>query len=223
MTIRKTSPETAAAIEEALKSDTVISQFVTEGTALLKETNRPNIITLEQFAPFVPLFNVDPTKYIPHSGPGSGRPNQYTRDLNDLYRRWRFELGINQYEVTYVVKSAEDRTIVYYLDRQLTRLRSDSYEGESSRGDVPSNVPRGGPTTKEDLVIDASYKDLVLANSTPDQTQRIGQLKMESAVIARHFAERNQTPSLRPDVLKDGDTDGPDASDDDLGITLDDE
>jgi len=184
-------------IEKAISSDTWVSQFAKEGKELLDRTNRPNVITAEQFAPYLPIFNMDKERY------GFDKDPDYTAHIHRLYNSFLHDLGINLYEVTYVIKSREDETVVAFLNRRFTRIKTDHVEGASSRENIPSVVASNAGQTRDNLVLEASVRDLVLANSTPEQKKYFLRTKMESAVFEKNFVENNMTPEKRPSLNSD--------------------
>lgn len=222
--VDKVSAETSAAvtasIRESLKDNTAVSRFAELGKKLLEETNRPNVITEEQFAPYMPLFNPEKDKFPDKDAPH----NEYTLYLKKLFQSWRVDLGINLYEVTYVIESKENPVVLRFIDRTFTRLHSDAGVVNSSRANVPASVPRNAVASREDLIVDASFNDMVNANNTPEQVARISRLQMESSIISKNFTERNMSPQEREALLANtASVETTSNGDDNLGITLDDD
>jgi hypothetical protein len=205
------------AIKEKISKDHFVSQFTEMGKALLEETNKPNIITLEQFEPFIPMFNMDKDKYA--------TDKDYRAQMNRLYNIYVKGLGINIYEPTIVVMSKDDPRECYYLDRIFTRVKSDVVDDDSQRSKVPSVVSRAALITREDLLLEASMLDIVKANTSPDQKAFFAKVKVDSALIQKRFVENNLNPDKRAELTKDTDSISPIGETSVSGITfeLDDE
>ena len=90
----------ADAFREKLKDDHVVSTFARLGAELLKEDENPNVITLDQFEPYISLFQVDQEKLK--------TDKEYERHLRKLTEQYRINLGINFYQPTIVILSKED-------------------------------------------------------------------------------------------------------------------
>lgn len=205
------------AIKEKIAKDHFVSQLVEMGKVLLEETNKPNIITLEQFEPFIPMFNMDRDKYA--------TDKEYQAQMNRLYNIYVKGLGINIYEPTIVIMSKDDPRECYYLDRIFTRVKSDVVEEDSQRSKVPSAVSRAAPVTRDDLLLEASMLDIVKANTSPDQKAFFAKVKVDSALIQKRFVENNLNPEKRAELIKDTDTISPIGETSGSGMTfeLDDE
>lgn len=181
------------------KNSAAVRQLVEQGALLLAETNRPNIITLAQFEPFIPLFKMDKNRYAKDRG--------YELEMNRLYNRWKRELEINLYEITIVIKSKEDPQEVYWLDRTFTRIQSDFVpdNGKSHRDTVPAAVARSADMTRDDQILQASLHDLMEANKTEEQMNEFFRAKMESSLVQKRFFENNLSEDLRKEILGGGD------------------
>jgi hypothetical protein len=206
----------ADAIRESLRSNLMVQQLEKAGAELLARTNRPNVITLEQFEPYRLLFADHKGQYVEHSGPNMGRMNNYTRTINELHRRWVHELGINLYEVTYVIRSQEHPEVVHFIDRTFTRVHSDAL-ADGSRTGILANTPRNAADTRQDLLMGASFTDLVAANQTEEQMKRTAMIRMESSIVVRHFIEENLSPDKRAKILADQNKDNPQPTADNSG------
>lgn len=203
---RKPTQAAPKFIEEGLKKDNHVSHFSKLGTLLLKQTNQPNVITLDQFRPFIPMFKIDHERLSLDEG--------YKAELMRLYNRWRRELGINPYEITIVIYSKEDPREAYVLNRAFTRIKSDALSDgvKSLRESVPGAVPKTSSISREELVLDASLNDLVAANSTPEQKAHFARVRMESALVQKHFVENTMNPEMRAKILGDQESEAPSVS-----------
>jgi hypothetical protein len=202
--MEKTSDEIVASLEKVIKSDDVSSlvtnnsdaaRFAQLGKELLEKTNRPNIITLDQFTPFIPLFKVDQERY--------DKEEDYRKQLGRMFERYRVELSINLYEPTIVVRSKTDSTELYFLDRLMTRIQSDVVDGRSNRDEAISKGPRGVGVNAGQVTLDASFKDLMVANASPDQKNTFLRSRIQSALIATHFARHNISPEKHREIFGD--------------------
>lgn len=182
------------AIKERISKDHFVSQFAEMGKILLEETNRPNVITLEQFEPFIPMFNADKVRY--------STDTDYQAKMNALYNQYVRGLGINIYEPTIVIASKDDPRECYYLDRIFTRIRPDVAEENSTRDQVPSAVSRTSNVTRDDMLLEASMIDIIKANTTPEQKAFFAKIRVDSALIQKRFVENNLTPEKRNELLK---------------------
>jgi hypothetical protein len=181
------------AIKKKLSENHLVSKFSKEGTKLLEETERPNLITLNQFEPFIPMFNMDKKKYE--------EDETYRLSMNRLYNQYVRGLGINLYQPTIVIMSQEDPTEVYFLDRVYTRFKSDIVDGKSMRDTVPSAIARNASTTRDQVLLEASVRDLVEANNTPEQRAYFRRIRTDSAIIQKNFVERNMSPEKRAELM----------------------
>lgn len=208
-------------IAERLKSDNIVSQFAKEGAKLLEETNRPNVITAEQFMPYVLLFNMDKEQYE--------KDQTYRLRINRLYNSYIRDLGINLYELTVVVESKENPVPLVVLNRRFTRIQGDRVDGKSMRDTVPAAIMKTADTTRDQEILKASVMDLVAANNTPEQKEYFTKVRMDSAMVEKWFAARNASPTARAELMGEGTTDaavpGSDGSDEgsNLNISLDDD
>lgn len=182
-----------------LSNDPRFDTFVRQSTELLKSTNQPNVITLEQFIPFLPLFNMDKERYKNES---NQRNRPYQSDMHRLYNQWRFELGINIYEVTFVTRSKEDETVVYFLDRMFTRIKGDVLDdsSKSMREKVPGAVSHTAPESREQLLLNATLQDVVNANSTPEQLSFFRKMKIQSAIMVTNATKQKEKITTVPSV-----------------------
>ena len=182
-------------IKERLKQDNFVTLFSKLGTKMLEDTNKPNVITLEQFQPFIPLFNMNKELYE--------EDESYRLSINRLYNQFIRGLNINLYQPTIVIRSREDPTECYFLNRRFTRIKSDGVEGKSMRDTVPAAVSKAASTTRDQLILEASVRDLIAANSTPEQKSYFTRIRMESALIEKNFVERNLSPEKRQELIND--------------------
>lgn len=184
-----------AVIKQRIASDNFVTQFAKEGTKLLENTNKPNIITVEQFLPYISLFNTDKDLY-------ETDPN-YKSKMTQLYSQYIRELGINLYEPTLVIRSKEDQTIEVFLQRRFTRIAADNTDGRSFRDTVPGAVSKAASATRDQLILDASIRDLVEANKTDSQMDYFRRIRKESAFIEAQFLKRNMSPEKRDAILSE--------------------
>lgn len=182
-------------IKNKMSQDHFVSKFAELGKILLAETNRPNVITLEEFTPFIPLFNMDKHRFDVDS--------EYELYIKRLYNNYVKGLSINLYEPTIVIVSREDPRECAYLDRCFTRIKSDNIEGESHRTSVPSVVSKASNVTRDDLLLEASLTDITQANITPEQKEFFARTKVISAFIQNRFAENNLSENKRMELLND--------------------
>ncbi len=180
-------------IKERIASDNFVTQFTKEGTKLLENTNKPNIITVEQFLPYISLFNMDKELY--ESDP------TYKKRMDQLYSQYIRELSINLYETTLVIRSKEDPVIEVFLNRRFTRIAADNKEGRSFRDTVPGAISKAATTTRDQLILDASIRDLVEANKDEGQMDYFRRVRRESAFIEAQFLKRNMSPEKRNALL----------------------
>lgn len=176
------------AIENMVKKDHFAEQFSKMGTELIKNIDKPNVITLAQFEPFISLFQDNQKKYE--------EDDSYAKERNALFLRYKNELSINLYQPTIVIESLENPVEHYFLDRIFTRIKSDQVMGASFREQVPSNIPKNASVTQADLVINASVKDIAAANNTPEQIEYFKRVRASSALITKLFVDRNLNPEL---------------------------
>jgi hypothetical protein len=170
-----------------------LADFVAaEGAKLLARTNRPNVITYAQFEPFLPIFRVDKERY--------NNDDNYNLEIRRLCDRYRKELNINFYQPTLVIRSEEDRTVLYYLDRIWTSFVSSLPDKNSHRESIPSAVTRTSSVTRDMMLLDASLKDIAEANMTPESLEYYKNVKKASAVITKMFTENNLNPALREEI-----------------------
>ena len=174
-------------VQEHLKQDNFVSRLVEQGKELLAETNRPNVITIEQFRPYVGLFNVDKDRYK--------HDRDYRGHLERLHAQYIRELSINKYEPTIVILSRDDPKPVYYLQRYFTRIASDAVEGKGKRDTVPAAIAASASQTRDQMILAASITDLVNANRSPEQMDQFKRIRADSAWIDRMFAEHNKARS----------------------------
>lgn len=186
----------AERVKERVHEDGLVSQVVKQGAELLRRTNRPNVITAAQFAPFKPMFNMDKERYERESPDGP-----YCLEMNRLFNAWRNELGINLYEITIVIASETDHRVVQYLDRRYTRIRSDIVDGKSSRDSVPAAISKTSDTTRDQEILKASVHDIAVANSSSDAVRQHALTKAYSAYVTKKFVEMNLSPEDREKLL----------------------
>lgn len=185
-------------LREGMKNDNTVKHFVKLGTALLEQTNRPNVITVDEFRPFVPMFNVDPER--------TETDPAYKAEMTRLMQQWRHRLGINPYEITIVIKSREDPQEVLILNRSFTRIKSDVVDdGNKAMRDAVPMVPRTSSVSRDELIADASLKDLLNANNTQDQKNYFARVRMESALVISHFVRHHMTAKQRAEFLGNAD------------------
>lgn len=188
-------------IRQMVEQDDTIKQFSRLGGELLEQSNKPNVITVQQFMPYIELFNVDQTRY------GPDKDLAYNRYIDGLYSSWRHELGINIHEVTYVIrnedegKPAKEQVVVCVLDRRFTRIESDTGKVTHNRQQIPSNFNRNATMTRHDAILDALVRDVEATNNTPDQIAFFTQLRKESAVANASFVRNNLTPDQQREKL----------------------
>lgn len=183
------------AIKEKLGGDHFVSKFSELGQVLLEQTNRPNVVTLEQFTPFIPLFNTDVKRYE--------TDREYKLHINRLYNSYVKGLGINLYEPTIIIASREDPKEIGFLDRAFTRIKSDNIEGESNRNLVPSVVSKASNVTRDDLILEASLSDIGKANTTAEQKEFFTKIKIMSAFLHNRFVENHLSEDKRKELMSD--------------------
>ena len=190
-------PITADVREEVIKSklanDHYAQLFTKLGNELLAETEKPNVITLDQFRPYIPMFQLDHSRY-------NNGDDQYTQEMNRLLYAWRHVLGINMFQPTIVIVSETDRREVVTLNRRFTRIRPDLVDGTSFKEQVPRNIPKTAEVSREEHLMAATVKDVVAANTTPDQLTYFKQLREQSAVLTQMFLERNASPKVLSEI-----------------------
>lgn len=180
-------------LKQKIGENHLVRQLEMAGKKLLEETNRPNVITYAQFEPYITLFNADKVKL--------NEDQNYRREMQRLLENYRVNLGINFYEPTIVIMSETDRTEIAFLDRIFTRIRSDAVTGDSKRDSVPSVINKASPVNRDQLMVQASILDLIDANNTPEQRNFLARVKMESAIIQKHFSEKNLSSEKRTESL----------------------
>jgi hypothetical protein len=183
----------ADAIRERLKDNHVVQQLVKDGALLLAKTNQPNRITLAQFTPFIPIFNVDKTRYAEDIA--------YKKQMDQLGARYVRDLEINLYEPTIVIQSKEEPIELVVLNRLFTRISTDNVEGESKRETVPAAVSKISGTTRDDQMLAASIADLGTANRSPKQMEFFKRVRENTAIINKAFVERNASPIGREAII----------------------
>lgn len=176
-------------IRESLAKNHMVAQFSKLGTKLLEQTEKPNVITLAQFEPFIPLFNLDKVRY--------DEDVEYQHWANRLYNQFVRGLEINLYFPTIVIRSKEDPTEVYWLNRTFTRIKADATDGSSVRDTVPAAVSKVANTTRDDMLLKASLHDLVEANKTPEQMEYFLQMRRETALMNEKFQKHNLSPEKK--------------------------
>jgi len=182
--------------KQNLEKSPYVDQFVKQGLKLLENTNRPNIITVEQFAPFIALYKFDEEKYE--------NDGQYKEYITRLTQQFRVSLSINLHEPILVVRSKEDQTVVYHLNRVFTRIKPDALlEGNSAKQNLSELGPRVDKKKRDDLMVGAIMTDIVNANNTPEQLDRFRQVRQESALINKRFVEQNLSHAKREELLSD--------------------
>lgn len=180
-----------------------------EGKKLLEATNRPNIVTVQQFMPFIELFQIDYSKVDTEF-----RNTPEGKRLGELYQLYRTSLSINIYEPTIVIESLENPVEVAWLDRAITRFKSDAVDGEdSARNSVPGGISKASQTTREELLVQASTIDTLSANNTPEQMREFALIKGESALIRKNFFEKNMSDRAKKLAGLLGTPEGEDGSD----------
>jgi hypothetical protein len=186
-------------IQKRFSKNPMVLALIKEGGELVRQSEKPNVITVEQFLPFVPLFKMDKERYLseePEKGP-------YYLAITELDKRFLRDLSINKYQPILVIRSREDDRIVAWFDRRFTRIKSDAFAGPSAKDKVPRNVPRATGTTRGELLFEASIVDLAHANQTPEVLAYFRRIREESAFINQRFMEQNMTPSKRQEITGD--------------------
>jgi len=183
------------AIKERLRQNPVVERLTVLGRELLEGTERPNRISLSEFEPYIDLFRVDTKRYKDDSA--------YAKRLDGLFISYRTELGINLFQPTIVVVDKNDPKSpeLYFLDRIMTRIKGDVLEGSSMRAQVPSAVSVASSTTVDQLMLDATLRDVLAANSTEEQRLYFRRVRHDSALIQRNFVMRNLSPEKREALL----------------------
>ena len=178
-----------------------VNRLIEDGKKLVAETNRPNVITLAQFTPFLPLFQMseeDQKRYQ------ADRPNgPYAQAMEALYKRYILELGINKHQRTVVIQSLENPVELVVLPRLFTRIQPDKVAGESARKRIPGNISKAASVTRDQMMLDAGLIDLMTANQSPEQNRYFALGKMEQAIIQKAFVERNMSPEAKAKLLKE--------------------
>lgn len=159
-----------------------LNHYFNEISTFLEKTERPNILTFAQFAPFIDLFNADMVRYKKDEEYGNR-----IRALADRYSRM-----INRFYPTIIIQSEEDPTEIAYLDRIATPIGSINSIGESGEiFKVPSAVSPASGTSVDALRADAEKLDIVSANSTEEALRHFAILRTESSVLLKRFRELN--------------------------------
>lgn len=183
-------------VQQNLEKNPHVEQFIKQGNKLLEETNRPNIITVEQFEPFLALYKLDQQKYENDAN--------YKLFINRLYQKFKVGLSINLHEPILVVRSTEDQTVVCQLDRVFTRIKSDAaISGKSAKDNLTNIGPRTDKQKREDMLMGALLTDVARANETPEQIERFKRIKRDSALITKRFVEQNLSPEKREELMKE--------------------
>jgi hypothetical protein len=171
-----------------------VSQFVKLGKELLAATERPNVITLAQFEPYIQLFCPDKKRMQTDTA--------YIASMRSLMNDYRVKLGINIYYPTLVVDQIEEpRKVVLFLDRWFSKIQSDNVTANSARDTVPSNINKMGGDHRDSLVLSASVKDLMSANSSEEQGKIFQANRAESALMLKIFVENNLPPEKRAEFI----------------------
>lgn len=210
--------------EGLAKEDHAVAQLVKLGTELLKESEKPNIITVKEFEPFIPLFKVDNERLDQNS---KRYDRAYDMEIRRLYNEYVHGLGINLYQPTIVIESRENPVELVFLNRAFTRVKSDAVEGNSARAAIPASVLRNPTMTRDQAILDASLSDLQKANQSPEQKEAFVKAKIESALFNHLFFENNLSPEKKAEILESANpaeetpTQSSDSSD--IEFTLDDD
>lgn len=196
-----------------------VSQFVKLGKELLEQTERPNVITLSQFEPYMTLFKPDHEKLKTDIA--------YRESMTRMQHDYRVKLGINPYFPTLVVDKLPNPTrVLLFLDRWFSRIKSDNVVENSERDLVPSNVNKMGGDHRDALILSASIKDLMSANTSEEQSKIFQSNRAESALMLKIFLDNNLTPEKREELLKQhmsSTEEIPESQDDSAEFGLDDE
>ena len=100
-----------------------------------------------------------------------------------------------------MIRSNEDPVEELVLPRLFTRIKPDHVETQSFKSTIPSSVARNASMTRDQMLLNASLKDLVQANKTPEQMRHFTRMQMESALIEKAFVERNMSPERRDEII----------------------
>lgn len=179
--------------KEYFQKDPIVSQFIELGSQLLKETNKPNVITKDQLIPYSLLFNVNADDY---------RNNEvYRKKIQLLSREYIRELNINAFEPTIVIESRENPKIIFIMNRRFTRIKSDNVEGKSHKDLIPASIAKNASVTRDALLQGASLKDLVMMNNSPEQQAFFERVRKESAHLQKFFLENVASEQKRQELL----------------------
>ena len=181
-------------IREKILAQHDIQQLIKSGEKLLEETNRPNIITLEEFEPYRPLFSIDSERLE--------TDEQYKISMFRMYENYRRNLSINIYQPTVVIQSRENQVEVLHLRRVFTQIAPDTPpSGTGLRDTIPAAVQRGSYETRDMKLLDASLADLMAANSTEEQKAAFRAARVETALFDTLFVRNNLNEQKRKDIM----------------------
>ena len=183
---------------DLFKNDPIMESFINEGAKLIEKENEPNVITYDQFLPYIDLFNADEKRY--------NTDEEYKKRILTLNHNWYRRLGINPYNVTIVIASETDRRPLYFLDRRFTRLQSDNKVERSARLDVQDNIPKSAQITRDQVLLNATFADVVTANTTEEQKQVFAKVKAESALFRHLFIQHNLPENKRQQMIEEKQT-----------------
>lgn len=199
------------------ESQHIVEQFLKHGKQLLEDTEKPNVVTYEQFEPYIELFKPDQDRLKSDTV-----YKQKMMRLSDAYFR---EIAVNKHQPTIVVVSDTDPTEILHLPRTFTRIASDNTMFSGHRASIPMNVSKASDISKEQLVAQATVNDLMDCNRTPEQLAYFNQIRMTDATLTKWFMDNNLSPEKREALLGTmvtANTDSP-TSNSSLTIELDDD
>lgn len=177
-----------------IKHSHEVAQFAKLGKELLDQTERPNVITLAQFEPYIQLFAPDHVRLKNDSA--------YSQSMTKLMNDYRVKLGINfKYPTLVVDQMEEPRKVLLFLDRLFSNIQADNVTENSARATVPSNVNKMGGDHRDTLILSASIKDLMSANASEEQAKIFQNNRAESALMLKIFLDHNLTPEKRAEFI----------------------
>ncbi len=179
--------------KEYFQKDPLVSQFIELGEKLLKETNKPNVVTKDELIPYSLLFNVDHDNYR--------NDETYRKKIQNLSRDYMQRFNINAFEPTIVIESRENPKIIFIMNRRFTRIKSDNVEGKSHKDLIPASIAKNASVTRDALLQGASLKDLVMMNNSPEQQAFFERVRKESAHLQKFFLENVASEEKRQALL----------------------
>ena len=181
-------------VDKIVRADPLIEQITKQAATLLRNTERPNIITYDEFFPYMEMYNGDHDKQD-ENHPSFDRA--YRARLATMFLEFRRNLNINIYQPIIVIRSKEDPTNLYFFPPIMRRISPDNEMRGGLRNAVGA-ATRGGPgTRREDQILDASIKDIYAANEQPEAIRKLQLARGINALLAKKFIDHNMAPEKR--------------------------